>query len=158
LQIRGASSKLERHSSRRPGECQPRRGRVRAATAEVLISVPRREEEQVDIDVRSQTGVKVIKLRGRLNLGEAVDRMRQTFDDLMAAGEIRFVVDLEEVSMVDSSGIGLLVRCLTEAKQSSGSLKLLKPSKFAVQTLRMTGLLKLFEVFDDPEQAVASFT
>jgi len=112
----------------------------------------------VDIDVRSQTGVKVIKLRGRLNLGEAVDRMRQTFDDLIAAGEIRFVVDLEEVSMVDSSGIGLLVRCLTEAKQSSGSLKLLKPSKFAVQTLRMTGLLKLFEVFDDPEQAVASFS
>jgi anti-sigma B factor antagonist len=159
LQIRGASSKLERHSSRRSGECQPRRASGAGLRQfAVLTSVPRREEEQVDIDVRSQTGVKVIKLRGRLNLGEAVDRMRQTFDDLMAAGEIRFVVDLEEVSMVDSSGIGLLVRCLTEAKQSSGSLKLLKPSKFAVQTLRMTGLLKLFEVFDDPEQAVASFS
>jgi anti-sigma B factor antagonist len=111
----------------------------------------------VDIEVRSQSGVKVIKLRGRLNLGDAVDRMRQTFEDLVAAGEIRFVVDLGEVSMLDSSGIGLLVRCLTVAKQSAGSLKLLNPSKFAVQTLRMTGLLSLFEVFDDPERAIASF-
>ncbi len=111
----------------------------------------------MDIEVRSQSDVKIIKLRGRLNLGEAVDRMRETFDDLIATGATRFVVDLGEVAMVDSSGIGLLVRCLTEAKQHAGTLKLLNPSKFAVQTLKMTGLLKLFEVFDDPEKAVASF-
>ena len=111
----------------------------------------------MDIAVRTQSGVKVIKLTGRLNLGESVDRMRQTFDDSLAAGEIRFVVDLGEVSMLDSSGIGLLVRCLTAAKQSGGTLKLLKPSKFAVQTLKMTGLLNLFEVFDDLEEAITSF-
>src|SRR5258708_23870810 len=111
----------------------------------------------MDIEVRNQADVRIIKLRGRLNLGDSVDRMRQTFDDLMAAGAVRFVVDLGEVPMVDSSGIGLLVRCLTVAKQSAGSLKLLAPSTFAVQTLRMTGLLNLFEVFDDVEQAVASF-
>jgi anti-sigma B factor antagonist len=111
----------------------------------------------VDIAVRTQSGVKVIKLTGRLNLGESVDHMRQTFDDSLAAGEIRFVVDLGEVSMLDSSGIGLLVRCLTAAKQSGGTLKLLKPSKFAVQTLKMTGLLNLFEVFDDLEEAITSF-
>jgi len=111
----------------------------------------------VDIEVRTQSDVRVIVLRGRLNLGESVDRMRQTFDELIAVGVSRFVVDLEQVAMIDSSGIGLLVRCLTVAKQSAGSLKLLKPSKFAVQTLKMTGLLSLFEVFDDSEQAVTSF-
>jgi anti-sigma B factor antagonist len=111
----------------------------------------------VDIAVRSEAGVKVMTLRGRLTLGESVDRMRQTFDDLLNAGETRFVVDLGEVGMVDSSGIGALVRCLTSAKQRSGSLKLLKPSKFAVQTLRMTGLLSLFEVFQDESEAVSSF-
>jgi anti-sigma B factor antagonist len=111
----------------------------------------------VDIDVRSQNKVKIIKLRGRLNLGESVDRMRQAFDAMINAGEINFVVDLGEVAMVDSSGIGLLVRSLTAAKQRSGSLKLLKPSKFAVQTLRMTGLLSLFEVYDDEATAVSSF-
>ena len=111
----------------------------------------------MDIDVRSHNRVKIIKLRGRLNLGESVDRMRETFDDMINAGEIFFVVDLAEVAMVDSSGIGLLVRCLTAAKQRSGTLKLLKPSKFAVQTLRMTGLLSLFEVHDDEEKALLSF-
>ena len=111
----------------------------------------------MDIEVRSQSEVKIIKLRGRLNLGESVDRMRDTFEDLVNAGAVRFVVDLGEVSMIDSSGIGLLVRCLTAAKQRTGSLKLLNPSKFAVQTLRMTGLLNLFETFEDQEQAVASF-
>jgi anti-sigma B factor antagonist len=111
----------------------------------------------VDIEIRTQSEVKIFKLRGRLNLGESVDRMRQTFDDLLATGQIRFVVDLGEVAMVDSSGIGLLVRCLTAAKQNGGSLKLLNPSKFAVQTLRMTGLLNLFEVFDDLDRALASF-
>ncbi len=113
-------------------------------------------KEPVDIEVRSQSAVKLIKLRGRLNLGEAVDGMRQTFDDLMAAGDSQFVVDLAEVAMIDSSGIGLLVRCLTAAKRTGGSVKLLNPPKFAVQTLRMTGLLKLFEVFTDADQAVAS--
>lgn len=112
----------------------------------------------MDIEVRSQTSVKVMKLRGRLNLGDAVDAFRQTFDDLLAAGDTRFVVDLGEVTMLDSSGIGLLVRCLTGAKQNGGSLKLLNPSKFAVQTLKMTGLLSLFEVFDNLDKAVASFS
>jgi len=83
--------------------------------------------------------------------------MRDTCDDLLKAGDVRWVVDLGEVPMVDSSGIGLLVRYLTAAKQRGGSLKLLNPSKFAVQTLRMTGLLSLFETFEDQEQAVSSF-
>lgn len=111
----------------------------------------------MDIDVRSQGSVKVMKLRGRLTLGESVDRMSQTVNDLFNAGETCLVVDLGDVSMVDSSGIGVLVRSLTAAKQRAGSLKLLNPSKFAVQTLRMTGLLNLFEVFDNEEQAVTSF-
>ena len=111
----------------------------------------------MDIDIRSQGRVKVLKLRGRLALGDPVDRMGQTISDLFNAGDACLVVDLGDVSMVDSSGIGLLVRSLTSAKQRNGSLKLLNPSKFAVQTLRMTGLLNLFEIFDNEEEAVASY-
>ena len=111
----------------------------------------------MDIDIRSQGRVKVLKLRGRLTLGDSVDRMAQTVNDLFNAGNTCLVADLGDVNMVDSSGIGLLVRCLTSAKQRNGSLKLLNPSKFAVQTLRMTGLLNLFELFDNEEKAVSSF-
>jgi anti-sigma B factor antagonist len=111
----------------------------------------------VDIEVRSLGQVKVIKLRGKLSLGDAVDRLRADLYELMSNGDTRIVLDLGEVPWIDSSGIGLLVKVLTSAKQKGGSLKLLNPSKFTVQTLKMICLLDLFEVFDDQERAVASF-
>ena len=111
----------------------------------------------MDIEVRSQGQVKVIKLRGRLGLGESVDRLRATVDDLLGAGENRLVFDLGELATVDSSGIGLFSRYLTSTKQQGGSLKLVNPSKFVVQTLKLVGLLNLFEVFPDTQAAVASF-
>jgi len=111
----------------------------------------------VEIDVRTQEQVKIITMRGKLNLGAALDRSNATFKDLLDAGESRFLVDLQEVPMIDSSGIGMLVRYLTAAKQRGGSLKLLNPSKFALQTLKLVRVLNLFEVFEDQQQAVASF-
>ena len=111
----------------------------------------------VDIDVRNQGPVKIIKLRGRLALGEPVDRLRATVEDLLGAGDTRLVLDLEELTTMDSSGIGLLSRFLTATKQQGGSLKLVNPSKFVVQTLKLVGLLNLFEVFTDSQAATASF-
>jgi anti-sigma B factor antagonist len=111
----------------------------------------------MEIEVRSEQQIKLIKLRGKLALGEPVDKLRETFDNLMDHGDIRVVLDLEEVPMIDSSGIGLLVRSLTSAKQRGGSVKLLNPSKMTRQTLKMIGLISLFDVFEDPASALASF-
>ena len=111
----------------------------------------------MEIDVRTQDQVKIIKLRGKLNLGPSLDRTNETIKDLLNAGESRFLLDLQEVPMIDSSGIGLLVRYLTAAKQRGGSLKLLNPSKFALQTLKLVRVLNLFEVFADQQLAVSSF-
>ena len=111
----------------------------------------------MDIEVCTQSKVKIVKLRGRLGLGESLDRTSATLADLSTAGESRILLDLEDVPMIDSSGIGLLVRHLTSAKQRGGSLKLLNPSKFAVQTLKLVRVLNLFEIFDNQQQAVASF-
>jgi len=57
----------------------------------------------VDIDVRSQGQVKIVKLRGRLSLGESVDRLRATVEDLLGSVENRLVFDLAELQTVDSS-------------------------------------------------------
>ena len=111
----------------------------------------------MDIELRSLGPVKLVKLRGRLNLGEAVDRFRETVDDLMGSGDTRILLDLSEVPWIDSSGIGLLVKILTSAKQRGGSMKLLNPSKFTVQTLKMIALLDVFEIFEDQQKAVDSF-
>ena len=120
-----------------------------------LLSV--RKVGNVEIETRSLGEVKLVKLKGRLTLGESVDRLRSTIDDLVAGGDTRFILDLAEVPMIDSSGIGLLVRSLMNLKQQGGAIKLLNPTKFAVQTLKMIGLLNLFEVFEEQEEALASF-
>ena len=112
----------------------------------------------MDIDVRSQGAVKIIKLRGRLALGEPVERLRATMEDLLNSGENRLVLDLEELATMDSSGIGLLSRFLTSTKQQGGSLKLVSPSKFVMQTLKLVGLINLFEVFPESQAAAASFS
>ena len=111
----------------------------------------------MDIDTRSLGNVKLLKINGRITLGAGVDRLRDTLDNLLANGSSRWVLDLADVGMIDSSGIGLLVRYMTTAKQQGGDMKLLNPTKFALQTLKMIGLLNLFEVFQQQENAVAAF-
>jgi len=111
----------------------------------------------VEIETRNLGEIKLVKLTGRLTLGESVDRLRSTIDDLVAGGDTRFILDLAEVPMIDSSGIGLLVRSLMNLKQRGGALKLLNPTKFAIQTLKMIGLLNQFEVFEEQQEALASF-
>jgi len=111
----------------------------------------------LDINVRKQGEAQVIRLRGDLKIGEAVDSLRQTIEDLFSTGDSRLVCNIAEVPMIDSSGIGLLVRSLTTAKQRGGSLKLVNPSKLAMQTLKIVGLVNLFEIFNDEGEAVQSF-
>lgn len=114
-------------------------------------------EANVEIEIRSLGEVKLIKLSGKISLGPAVDRLRENLDELMDNGANRFLLELADVPMIDSSGIGLLVRYMTAAKQRGGAVKLLNPSKFTVQTLKMIGLLNLFEVFQNQDEAVSSF-
>lgn len=112
---------------------------------------------KLDIDTKTLDGVKVVKLSGRLSMGPALDRFNSTMNELLGQGHSKIILDLEGVPTIDSSGIGMLVRHLTAAKQAGGAIRLLKPSKFTLQTLKMVGLLNLFTTFDEEAQAVASF-
>ena len=111
----------------------------------------------MDINVRKRSQVQVVQLRGPLRMGAAVDGLRQTMEEALSNGDTRLVLNLAEVNMIDSSGIGLLVKFMASAKQRGGNIKLVQPSKFAVQTLKLVGVLNLFEIFDDDEAAVESF-
>ena len=111
----------------------------------------------MDISVRTRSDVQVVQLRGPLRVGPAVDGLRQTIEESLKDGDSRFVLSIGEVPMIDSSGIGLLVKFLASTKQRGGNIKLVKPSKFAIQTLKLVGVLNLFEVFEDEDAAVQSF-
>ena len=111
----------------------------------------------MDINVRKRGTVQLIQLRGALRMGPGVDGLRQAMEEALNNGDTRLVLNLAEVPMIDSSGIGLVVRFLASTKQRGGSIKLVQPSKFAIQTLKLVGVLNLFEVFDNDDAAVASF-
>ena len=111
----------------------------------------------MDIETKTLDGVKLIKLKGRLSMGPPLDRFNSTLAELLSQNQFKIILDLEEVPTIDSSGIGMFVRYLTSCKQGGGSIRLLKPSKFTVQTLKMVGLLNLFTTYDDQQAAVDSF-
>lgn len=90
-------------------------------------------------------------------MGQGVDEFRQALNECLAAGDTNIVINLGEVPMIDSSGVGALVKSMTSAKQLGGTIKLVNPSKFATQTLRLVGVLNLFEVFGEETEAVESF-
>jgi anti-sigma B factor antagonist len=111
----------------------------------------------MEINVRKLLEVRVVQIRGALRLGPGVDSFRQAIDDAMSAGDTRLVINFAEVPMIDSSGIGILVKAMASAKQRGGGVRLLNPSKFVVQTLKLIGVLNLFEIFEDENGAVQSF-
>jgi anti-sigma B factor antagonist len=113
--------------------------------------------EGLDINVRKRGQVQLIQLRGALRMGPGVDGLRPTLEEALSNGDTRLVLNLAEVPMIDSSGIGLVVRFLASTKQRGSNLKLVQPSKFAVQTLRLVGVLNLFQVFENDDAAAESF-
>jgi anti-sigma B factor antagonist len=111
----------------------------------------------LEIGVLKHGEVTAVTLRGALVLGPPVDGLRQTLENLTTHGEFRIVLGLAEITKLDSSGIGLLVKALQWCKEAGGSVKLVNPARVVVQTLSMCRLLPLFEVYDDEAEAVASF-
>jgi anti-sigma B factor antagonist len=111
----------------------------------------------LEIEVKTQDGVKVLKLKGRMSIGPTLDRFDKTVSELLKQGQNKIVLDVEEVPQIDSSGIGMLVRHLATAKKEGGAICLLKPSKFTMHTLKIVGLLNLFSTYEDLPQAIASF-
>ena len=109
------------------------------------------------IETRTQDGVKIVKLTGKLGMGPALEQFNGTMHELLGQSQSKIVLDLGETTGIDSSGIGALVRHLTTAKRSGGSIKLLQPADLIVQTLKMVGLLNLFPTYQDVSIAVSSF-
>jgi anti-sigma B factor antagonist len=116
-----------------------------------------RQGATLEIEVTTQDGVKVLKLKGRMSIGPTLDRFDKTVAELLKQGQNKIVLDVEEVPQIDSSGIGMLVRHLATAKKEGGAIRLLKPSTFTMHTLKIVGLLNLFSTFEDLPRAIASF-
>jgi anti-sigma B factor antagonist len=99
----------------------------------------------------------VIDAVGRITLGEGSSTFRDTLRDLVAKGHKKLLLNLAEVSYIDSSGIGELVSGFTTVTNQGGRLKLVGLTKRVKDLLQITKLYTVFEVYDDEAEAVRSF-
>jgi anti-sigma B factor antagonist len=106
---------------------------------------------------RQVNGVTVVDMSGRITLGEGSVVLRETVKDLLAKGHKKIVLNLSDVSYIDSSGIGEMVSAFTSVRREGGELKLLKLTKKVHDLLQITKLYTVFDIKDDEAAAIQSF-
>ena len=107
---------------------------------------------------RQVDGVTIVDLSGRITLGEGSVVLRDTIKDLLGKGQKKILLNLGDVSYIDSSGIGELVSAFTSVRNQGGELKLLHLTKKVHDLLQITKLYTVFDVKDDEAGAIAPFS
>ena len=111
----------------------------------------------VKLTSRQVGDVTVIDAAGRITLGEGASAFRDAIRSFAAKGDKKLLLNLGEVSYIDSSGIGEMVSGFTTVTNGGGKLKLVGLSKRVKDLLQITKLYTVFEAFDDEAEAVRSF-
>ena len=106
---------------------------------------------------RQVNGVTVVDMSGRITLGEGSVILRDTIKDLLGKGQKKILLNLGDVTYIDSSGIGELVSAFTSVRNQGGELKLLNLTKKVHDLLQITKLYTVFDIRDDETAAIGSF-
>ena len=111
----------------------------------------------VKLSTRQVGDVTVIDAAGRITLGEGASTFRDTIRDLAAKGDKKILLNLSDVTYIDSSGIGELVSGFTTVTNHGGQLKLVGLTKRVQDLLQITKLYTVFDVHETETSAVRSF-
>jgi len=110
------------------------------------------------IETRTSGPVTILDIHGKITIGEGSAEVRKTVRELLQAGKTDILLNLGDVSYVDSSGIGELVSSFTTVSNQGGQLKLLSLTKKLKELLAITKLLTVFDSYEKEEDALASFS
>jgi anti-sigma B factor antagonist len=103
-------------------------------------------------------GASVVALDGRIMLGEESEALREKVKSLIAEGNKNIVLNMDHMEYIDSTGLGILVSLHVSARAQGGTLKLSNLGPRFHEILRITKLVKVFEVCNTEAAAVASFS
>src|SRR5712671_7051320 len=106
---------------------------------------------------RQVDGITVLDLSGRITLGEGSVVLRDTIREVLGKGEKKILLNLGDVTYIDSSGIGELVSAFTAVRKEGGELKLLNLTKKVHDLLQITKLYTVFDIKDDEAAAISAF-
>jgi anti-sigma B factor antagonist len=111
----------------------------------------------LQISERKSENVTILDLRGRIVIGDGNDSFAAELRKLAETAPCDVLVNLADVTQVDSSGISTLVKLFVTLKREGGNLKLLNPVGTVRHVLEVTGLIRCFPTYTDEEAAIASF-
>jgi len=106
---------------------------------------------------REVDGVSVVALDGRIVLGEESNALREKVKSLIAEGKKKVVLNMANITFIDSAGLGTLVAAHHSAKSQGAALKLAHLGSKFQEVLQITKLLTVFDVYNNEAEAVASF-
>ena len=111
----------------------------------------------VRLSQRVKEGIRILDLRGRLKAGDSVSALRSAINARAKDNVVNIVLNLAEVTKIDSEGLEVLVSCYAQIEKSRGALKLTCLNIERLSLNVMTKLNTVFEVFADEQDAVNSF-
>ena len=109
------------------------------------------------VNSREAGGIRVIDLSGKITIGSGDLKLREAVDQAMNDGRAAVLLNLTEVSYMDSAGIGELVACYKRVLERKGKMKLVNPSGRAKDLLALTKLDEYFDTFETEQEALASY-
>lgn len=101
--------------------------------------------------------VTVLHVAGRVILGDGAAELRARINDLIDEAHLKFLLDLTDVTYIDSFGVGVIAAKYVSIRRKGGDIRLLRLSPRTRRVMRISGLLKIFQSFDSEEEGVKSF-
>ncbi len=111
----------------------------------------------ITISERRVGDVTILEVKGRIIFYDGAAVLRAHINELVDQARLKFVLDLRDVTYIDSFGVGVIAAKYVSVRRKGGDMKLLKLSPRSHQVMSVSGLLRIFESFDSEDAAVRSF-
>jgi anti-sigma B factor antagonist len=111
----------------------------------------------MDIKPRDAGDVTVLDMKGKILIGDPVDLLRDHINRLVERNKVRVLLNFAEVPMIDSSGLGEIVKAYTTITRHGGKIKILNLTNKVRDLLVITKLVTVFEIYEDEREALDSF-
>jgi anti-anti-sigma factor len=112
----------------------------------------------MNVNVRQAGDVTILDLKGKITIGSGDVALRQAIQEVMGGGANKVLINMADVSTIDSSGIGELVSAYTTATNRGARLKLMNLPAKVTDILTITQLITVFDVYDSEAEGISSFS
>jgi anti-sigma B factor antagonist len=112
------------------------------------------EKVAISLQTRRSDDVTVIDIAGRLALGQSATALRDLLRQVTADGALKILLNLRDLSFIDSSGLGELASGHANVRHKGGAVKLAAPPKRVLELLQITGLIRVLDVYETEAEAL----